>query len=547
MNKQILICGFVLSILIGLSFVFCDKKDILDNIKVEVQIENPSTVIAIQFINSATGEVIEDDEITLRVEGEDKTKVVDLSGKAQTVYSVMGGFLGIGISKNTIATPENPLRIRFLAEADGYLSSSIPAVIDSTGGESFEMYLVKRSELPTGVTSVIDQSGQCDADGKLNENLQTITPKESETKAGVSISISADTKIKDASGNPLSGQIKTQIIYFNNRSDEALQSFPGGFSVSLSQDRNGSPGGAYFITGGFAAIDITDASGRQARNFEGSAEISIRVPGGTIHPETDLPVQNVDMIGIWSYSSSTGEWKYEQEGILQGPDEDGNFNVSFQTNHLTWWNLDWDYSPFCDDGLLVNIVGKAAGESIKLKLKKKSNNTTIRTLTITDDWIRFYGYVPKGLATVLYGYNSQGNVIGSLEISDLCYQGGFSTLYVNGVVGATRTFHVQGFCPDNPNVLVEPSFPIWFRFEGISTWCYGGVVKNGKITISGLEVPNNYVFKTVYQNTTYTEAFNISANSTVFTPEYSNVVIGEIDGNDVYFNIQLPSGVCSIL
>lgn len=65
------------------------------------------------------------------------------------------------------------------------------------------------------------------------------------------------------------------------------------------------------MTGGFTSIELTDEKGNKAATFSNPMEITMQIPKGTINPDTGKEIKTGDKIGIWSYDTTTGQWKYE--------------------------------------------------------------------------------------------------------------------------------------------------------------------------------------------------------------------------------------------
>ncbi len=190
------------------------------------------------------------------------------------------------------------------------------------------------------------------------------------------------------------------------------------FFVRISENESGNAENAFFTTGGFITIDVADNTGRQAKTFSVPVTISAQVPGGTVNPKTGQPIKSGDIIGIWSYDEESGAWRYEADGTASGPDANGKLAVTFQTGHLIWWNLDWKDAD-CAVGAVGHLVGKDPNECLFVKMKRPSAGAYIDEKEVCDDIIEFMR-VPPDMPVRLEAYDDCGNLIGTIDIENLC-------------------------------------------------------------------------------------------------------------------------------
>ena len=241
----------------------CNVKDIVDD-EQEIELDyNPlSIIICLEVIDAATSEPIDDREVSLRIEGEHRDQVVDLTGDSKLDFNLTNGLAGLGFPNPLTPTPDSPLEIVFMASADGYLSTSSPFAADSVGEYSVVISMVAYDGLPEGVSGIQGPIGTTDGSGQTTTIITVSTPPETNSGATAQISIPQGTVLRDEAGNVLQGALSASLTYFNNESAEALTAFPGGFFVAVTEDQTGFPDEGVFITGGFAALSLTAAPGR---------------------------------------------------------------------------------------------------------------------------------------------------------------------------------------------------------------------------------------------------------------------------------------------
>jgi hypothetical protein len=327
-----------------------------------------------------------------------------------------------------------------------------------------------------------------------------------------------------------------------------------------------------FISGGFASIEIKDGSGRVAKTFETSSRLEkakefeyadvlsnglptivIQVPGGTINPETGVEVQEGDSVDVWSYEVSEGVWNDERREEITESDDNGNFKVSFPTDHLTTWNLDWK-GDYCAYSRTIHIVGKPLGYTLYIELVRRGGGY-IRGGYVSDNTLSFLR-APRNLPVTLNAYDCSctGDLVGTLDIDDLCSPGDLTlTVDLTQINPVTsRTIHASGYCPCDSNIELRPSgFPIWYRKLtcGLSGWIYAGEVVNGEITIQGLETKQTYIFGTYYEGEWYQVAVEIYEDYSVNVPGLTsdNIISIEIDRDLISYTVELPDIICDEL
>lgn len=280
--------------------------------------------------------------VNITITGPDKDKIEKTSLETQT------GLFSLVLKKGVTPAINQPVKVSVVAQAEGYFSASTNLSLTDSKHDSFVLKMVNQTDAPPGI-ALASASAEATS-GKLNQSLQ-LSAIESDSKSLASFALKPQTLITDANGNPLSGPLQTHLGYFSNTTTGSLDAFPGGFAPVVSQ--NGQDSNGYFITGGFVSVEISDQSGRKASQFSQPADITIQIPQGTRNPDTGKVVNNGDTIGIWSHDPNTGKWTSEGVGDVSGPDNNGNFNVTYQASHLSYWNIDWHSSAVCDPKVML--------------------------------------------------------------------------------------------------------------------------------------------------------------------------------------------------
>ncbi|HEU0298522.1 MAG TPA: hypothetical protein VFR37_03690, partial [Longimicrobium sp.] len=295
---------------------------------------------------------------------------------------------------------------------------------------------------------------------------------------------------------PLSGPLQTTVVYFNNQNFESLTAFPGGFAVRVENPPAGTPSEGVFTSAGYAAITVRDGAGREARNFSAPIQVSVDVPSGTVDPETGVPVKNGDVVPYWSYEPATGQWRYEGQATLAGPNGAGNFTATVAMNHLTFLNLDWR-AEGCVPNPKVHIIGNYWRRTLWYYIRAVGSG--IAHEVTTDSLVLEIGYAPLANEDVEIEIEardpSTGMRVGLFRTRRLCPGPHQMTVTLPGAPppqappppSITVTLRLR--CGD---VIALPWGWVRYRKVGDQGWLWGGNLRAGNGVIRGLEPDTRY-------------------------------------------------------
>jgi hypothetical protein len=460
----------------ALAFTGCSSGggSTVDNTPVIQPAARATLAVALQTVvlDAATGlpiTVTGTDQISVSVYGTDANKVVD--GNGATLYSPANGFAGPLTTQNGILTvylkPGTPvpdqMSLRLVASAKNYLVSSNNLVIKSTDlttdGSTTSIQVpitlisasidpnllpatVKAATTPVtltgGVTPTAPTTAVTVADPTINLGTAKVT-----IPATTTIYADAAKKV------PLpAGTTAVSITYNNNSSDASLAAFPGGFTTNQGSDGSALPTPGTFISGGFASVEVTstaaDGTVTKAKTFDKPISITVSIPNTTTNPYTGAAVATGDVIPIWSYDTTTGDWsvmtlKSDPTTIISGTvgnlGTDGSFPVTFQTDHLSYFNLDWlcyrdniprtKTVPSCDSAPFT-ITG-AKGNALLL-VASLDGGGYLHSMTLDAGSIASITSIlnaPKGQAMTIKAYlgtntADPAKLVGSVKSPDVC-------------------------------------------------------------------------------------------------------------------------------
>jgi hypothetical protein len=528
---KIYILVSVLLILAG-----CDIKDPVDGIDVILNQKDIATTVAVSFVDAATGLQIgsaSSKKISIDFSGQDKGQIISLKELPLTSASTTNGIISFAIRNTRVPSSQNPVEFTIIASADGYLPVSQGISLIKAGSNPYEIRMVSVAAPPDGAAATTNVAVPA-SNGTVSGDITITTGNESVTNAASTISIPSGTQVKDASGNVVTGSLSATLLYFNNKTKESLEAFPGGL-IAKAVNSSGAAKRGLFSTAGFAEFSLHNQSGQKVKSFLGKAvELSIDIPAGTMNRNTGSPVKNGDMIPVWSFDESTATWKYEADAPASGPDAKGNFKVSVQSNHLSWWNLGWLGENVCSEGATINLSGNYA--SLRLEITDLEGNfIASKMASSTENSVTFQN-VPSGVPVRITAYDNlkcENIMVGQSIISDLC--GANVNLDIT-TAGTNVNVKVEAFCPNRDPVLrVRPSIDIYI-LNSCGERIIVGKMKDGFITLKSLVVGQTYTFGVYYDD-----------DDNPATDNWHQSDPKVIDSNNYDFDYELDASICDDL
>ena len=480
------------------------------------------TQVALQVVDAGTGALLAPagKTVTLTFTGANAGSVTDLSGNEITNITSNTGLFAFKSSATSLNT---------VVKVDGYIAGGRQFHFDNSGQATDTIPLVNIASPPTGVSVETKSIGTAAGDGSIAGTLNFNVAAEGVTGTKSGVSIPAGTVITDKDGVALSGALTATIAHFNDRSYQALLALPGGFAVSLTANENGIPEDTLFLTGGFLALEIKDASGRIAANFSNDMNFTTELKSGTTHPVTGAAVQVGDTIPTWSYNETTGAWAYETEGNVAS-ESGGVFSINHTSNHLSYFNVDWT-STTCNAST-VGISGNTIGAPITLIIRAANGFSSMVSTNSSSVSLQ---RPPQGLPVTLDAY-FQGSLVGSVNSADLCSETPVVPVTLAVAGAATMTLQARAYCaaPALSDTAIT-GFAVYRPSSCGSIACPptdAGNLTLGATTIPFVQPGVNYSLTVTTEHPTYgrksaTTTFTASAGGTLnLDVDYCSAVSG---------------------
>jgi len=523
---------------------------------------------------------------TLTVATNNTANIYDQNGNKLTSISAAAGAPYICYS-NPVAG-SSTLNASFVANVPGYNTSNVSVPIntndfsiDTNKTKTKIAYITLCSKDPNDLpNSVVTSTGTF-----TNNNNTPVIPN-AQGAAGIPVeggtsiplgsataTIDKGTIFSDADGKPLGQNLNYQLTYFNNSTTQSMLCFPGGLSgINLLDGRSGA-----FISGGFASLEISDNTGKLATKLSNPAHITIMIPKGTFNPTTGAKIANNDQIPIWTYKPSLGQWdiqenpskankpsKVQFNGTVTEVGDSNAFAVKFDTDHLSYFNLDWGFwgqgsniqatnIPFQiigAKGLPIYFIFELPGRGFTHEWYLDAGEAdpysgTIFSAPMANQPINVYAWidrrdnldsnpeVPNGSPTANFltkwTYKNYSDMIasGTNGVVPFNFTGDAATK-INNLVNNSTSVDVMVYytCSENHNIRT-PEGNITVKAERLNN---GGVVpgsavwgntdKTGKVTLPALRTGNDYRFTAFYPGKTSSPQVITVTSSTSVTLEF---------------------------
>ncbi|WP_461040219.1 hypothetical protein [Spirosoma harenae] len=514
-----------ISTALGLIVGCQDIKDIqnidpLNGVVFKLNYQPAKTQIQGLVVDAKTGMPLEV-PIQISILGKDASRTITFEGKAVTSYTAPKGDLFIGL-KGNIPTKTAPAELRVIVDAEGYVSSSTNLTLMSESNAPFVIRLVKTDAVPNGVGAV-ESTVAATSTGALaaSKSIEVTTSANGiATPVQTTLSLPANTVLKDEKGQPIVGNIKMSVVAYAGQNEQVSNLFPGGLVTTIAKDASGKTDvRKVFQPVGFVAIDMTGSNGQQVSTFSQPVQIEMSVPSTTINPSTNQPVKVGDKMAVYSYNEKTGVWTYERSVAVE--QQGGKLVVKAPITHLSYYAVECDTptsSTYMFQVTVAGNVGYPKGFPITWRITNK-NGTLVFGATgelsseMADGSYSHHfdtsvpTYNPIGMTAPNNGYtititSASGEVLYTEDFTaNFTLMGGMDFKYLQiqkpYKPGLKAKFTIQAKCENGKNLSINPSgitafvtpldnsavtvqgFGLYAQFEnGVGT--FTGLAKNTK-------------------------------------------------------------------
>ncbi len=479
----------------GVFIAGCDLTNPFEDFQLIVDVTPAPTLVTGQIIDAATGQVLSPSAaqpIQVRFTGPVVSRIVDETATpfANNTLEITSGpsFFNFGLI-GAVPTLSAPAAVQMEISAPGFLTTSVSVSL-ADSAEAFQVALVNVSAPPAGV-SFGEATAPTSASGALQASLTASSARSAATTLQASITIPAGTLVRGAGNQPLTGAVTATVAGFDPRAHLAAAAFPGSYTGVSPVNNPAGAGPGTFMTAGFAAFEIVDAAGRKAASFDQAATVSVEIPAGTVNPTTGVPVQNGQVISVYSLGTAEGAWRFEGTAPVRGPDARGNFRVDYNTLHLSYFNFGWFQPATCSAAAPVAaaLPAGALASDYYARLVLSPGNRLLGTFTLTGSPITLRDATARGGQLVFFKYGETAPLI-TFVTNNLCAGGAVSVPGAARPVTAVKL--IGSVSCVRKQTTVRPSTYVYFRRNQPGAHWAPLLIRNGQAVVTGLVIGAEY-------------------------------------------------------
>ena len=494
---------------------------------------------------------------TIKVTGKDAASIYNNLGQKQTEYNSVLGMVDLvvdphNVDSNLIKT--KPIEFDVTIKAPGYNSVTKIVSLTENKFKNIIVELVKLDNAPEGVVVSQNQNfGTTNSTGALTQtSTQTLN------SGTVTVEVPKGVVMKDETGNPVTGTVESQVIFYDPMKSEGQEAIPGGLDVSANV--NGNTENVQFVSAGMFGVNLT-AGDQSVKTFEnGGIRIKTELDPKLINPYTDKPIAENDVIEMWSVDEGSGEWKLEKMDTVRKVN--GKLVLEETVKHLSVWN--WDFKrEFCVNGSKIVWKGNTNKIANVRILAKGTDSIFSRTKNeyalpghITYGFSQFIN-VPRNEPVKIYLTSLDNNFTftpSTIDIANLC-QGNDIEVVITQKDIITVKANLSLTAVSDPNVIIKPNGSIKMKKTNLKDWIVYPV-KDGECDLY-VQVNSDYDISATYGNSTVSGKVRVNSVTgnklqVVYTPiklsgqTGESVTLPAVDKNadntvDVLYTIILES------
>jgi hypothetical protein len=378
---------FVRSLVVGafLLFTGCDVgalQEATESMGVIVRLSPIETTVSAQVLDAASGELVET-PVTLSFRGPDRTAPVDMYSDPISSQTVEGGVTSFGIQNGRPPSSAAPVRLRVVAEAEGYQTTSEVVEIHKQGTKKVTLNLLSANpnRQPDGATGVRDQSGTVRS-GRVARELNVETPARNGT-GGAAVHVPRGSPLR-ASKRSADGRLTVDLSYYPPN-EKTLGALPG--SGTIGTDSRA----PRFTVVGYMNLRLRDAEGRSVSGVmdrPGHSDVPhtrARLPNGAVHPATGQPLHAGDQLELFRYDEEAGVWHADttvRVVPLDGPGPGKSQSAAGASSSLgiqwdpwaprtsQWWAWGTQSRVSCAPDAQIQIAPNGQAGSLQVRLER---------------------------------------------------------------------------------------------------------------------------------------------------------------------------------
>lgn len=470
----------------------------MENMQIVIGTPEFNTLVRVEIADAKNNDLISGKTVSVQVSGKNATDVYSNIGTREASHTTNQGLIMLVIDPkavDSVAMRTNPIEFDLSVSADGYLPTTQRVTLHHAKLNTVTVRLVNINNAPQGVSVAVNNTFAV-----TGITGQTTLPANQSLNMGKQrVTIPSGVILRDASGSPVTGSVRAEIVYYDPISTSAQNAFPGGTSVSATLP-DGTEGRVEFISAGMFTVNLS-AGGSEVKTFDnGGIQLRTVVPPSLINPNTGQPIKAGDRVEMWSRDKGSGEWVYEKTSTVVL--ENGEFILQETVNHLSDWNWDFFFNS-CDIGARFIFDGNITGNLAYAMVSSRLQNTVYDKTTWVDlstGYLQLI-YVPTNSSASFRfedaGWDPARRLTFSpstINVQDLCSTTAIRITVTETVPNPpqmiTVNFDLEATSASNSQLVIRPNAFIYFRHSGTGRWS-DFFLRNGSATVR-LELEKDY-------------------------------------------------------
>ncbi len=477
------------------------------------------------ILKDANGNVLPNN-IAVSVAGTDAASIYDFSGTSQ-IFSP-GGVITLGVTPKKIPTASNALNFNVLISAPGYDSKNIPVSIELNQFNQFITVTMLKVASPTAVTSVANATAALNASGTTTTATTLSTPGTGTVAERATVTIPAGVQMQNAAGTALTGSTVTvNMINYEAKDPATIDLFPGGsFSAPNVALEGGTNGSAFFMPAGFTSVRMF-VGGQEVKKFSSPINVNVEVDPTFMPAATNALVKVGDVLKIYSYEVTTGQFKFESNGTV-ALNSFGKLSITFPVNHLTIFVVgDVAVTTTCVDTKATFVAPwlNEGSQPMNVEILNAAGTRRLaNSISVVENGsLAFWRGLP-GVALTYKIKNNSGQILATGTMASPCAGTAINITLAapTGPQAPNITLDLNVVCPGKGSIIV-PNFDLFYKPAGAPNTDYKllGTVAKGRLITNLLTVGTAYDFRAGWKNEVKT-----IGNRTITSQDMS-VTVGE--------------------
>ena len=466
----------------------CDfgaARDAVESVGVIVELDSIETTVSGQFIDAATGELVES-PVTLKLRGPDGDAAIDMYSDPISSQTISGGITSFGIQNARQPAPDDPIRIRVVAHAEDYHTTSETFEVHEDGNKEFTLTMVRSdpNRQPEGATGIRDRSNRVRA-GQMTDALTLQTPDEGTGTAALYL---PDGSTLRTSKRPTSTSLTVDLSYYPTN-EATLDALPGNGTMAVGSQTE------RFNLAGYLNLQIRNGTGTLVSKIETGPEaptpqMKVHLPAGASNPSSGTPIRAGDELTLYRYDAETGLWQSDTSVSVVYMAGDGSasstshnagdvghdlgiiWNPWTSSSSSKWWAWGTPSESTCDIDaqLQIHPNGQSGGLNVTLQRSGLQYSGSTPVEDLANQAVLLSGLLDQSKASAYQDYElvltTRDGETQTVQGIDPC-SGTYSTS-LPAPSSAPRTdalFRGYPECPGNQKVRITsvPTVTVYYR------------------------------------------------------------------------------------